>query len=168
MSKMRRPGRGARRSMIWLQRRPPLLGNGAAGDPVTGVAGWVGLLVVRFRMDYDRRAAVAEERMAVISESDVFVLGTEFRFAIGANGEIGVIAGVVTFRILQTMLLSVGIEMRPRRLEIGRRANSVLVKVKRVFAGRGFSRFSSIPTPPPFFSSHKVSVPTLFPWASLS
>ena len=46
-------------------REQKLLCDYAAGDAVAGIACGVGLLVVGFRMDNDRCASVAVERMAV-------------------------------------------------------------------------------------------------------
>ena len=50
-----------------IRRRPAIasLRNYAAGDAVAGIPRGIGLLVVSFRVDYERRAAIAEERMAV-------------------------------------------------------------------------------------------------------
>jgi len=55
--------------------------------------------------------------------------------AIGAYGEVGVIAGVVTFRILQSMFLAIGIEVASRGFEVGGLALCILMKMDGMFAG---------------------------------
>src|SRR6266852_2033403 len=96
-----------------------LLLNHAAGDAVAGVACRVGLLVVSIGVHYECCAAVAEERMAVLAERHVFIFGFEMRFAVSADREIGIVAVVVAFGILQSMLLAIGIEMGPADLKSG-------------------------------------------------
>jgi FKBP-type peptidyl-prolyl cis-trans isomerase FklB len=86
-------------------------------------------------MDYDGRASVAEERMAVAAKRDVFVLQLEMRLAVRAHREVGIVAGVMALRIFQPMFLPVGIEVASRRLEVGGIALRVLMKVDGVFAG---------------------------------
>jgi hypothetical protein len=56
--------------------------------------------------------------------------------AVRAHGEVGIVTGVVALRTLQSMFLSVRIEMRPSRLEVRGVALRVLVKVDAMFAGR--------------------------------
>src|ERR1700731_2648296 len=72
--------------------------------------------------------------MAVFAERDVFILRFEMRFAIRAHGEVGVVAVVVAFGILQSMLLAIGIEMGSRGLEVRGIALRVLMKVDGVYA----------------------------------
>jgi len=115
---------------------PTLLRNHTAGDAVAGVARGVGLLVVGLGVHYDCGASVAEQGMAVAAERDVFILPLEMRFAVRAHGEVGVVTGVVTFRILQSMLLSIGIEVASRGLEVRGVALRVLMKVDSMFARR--------------------------------
>src|SRR3982074_2653254 len=74
--------------------------------------------------------------MAVFAERDVFILSFEMRFAIRADREIGIVAVVVTFGILQSMLLAIGIEMRSRGLEVRGIALRVLMKVDGMYARR--------------------------------
>ncbi len=115
---------------------PTLLCNHTAGDAVAGIARGVGLLVVGFGVHHESGASVAEQRMAVAAERDVFILPLEMRFAVRAHREVGVVTGVVTFRILQSMLLPIGIEMASRGLEVRGVALRVLMKVDTMFAGR--------------------------------
>src|SRR5713101_6896971 len=104
--------------------------------------------------------------MTVAAERDILTHGTEMCLAVRANREVGVVTGVMAFRIFQSMLLSVRVEMRPRRLEVGGVALRVLMKVDGMFAGGRFSKLSSIPIPGA--DSHRIAVPTTLPWASLS
>ena len=113
-----------------------LLRNHAAGDAVACVAGRIGFLIVGFGVDYKRGASVTEERMAVAAEVDIFVLALEMRFAIGGYGKVWTVSGVVAFRILQAMLLVVGIEMASCGFEVGGVALRVLMEVDGMFAGR--------------------------------
>ena len=57
-------------------------------------------------MNHERRAAIAEQRMTVVSESHVFVDNRELGAAFGVNSEVIHVAGVVAFRIFQAVLLS--------------------------------------------------------------
>ena len=74
--------------------------------------------------------------MAVFAERDVFILRFEMRFSIRADREIGIVAVVVAFGILQSMLLAIGIEMGSRGLEVRGIALRVLMKVDGMYAGR--------------------------------
>ena len=51
--------------------------------------------------------------MAIAAERDVLIFNLEVGFAVRANREVRVVAGVVAFRILQSVSLSIGIKMRP-------------------------------------------------------
>src|SRR3982074_350700 len=73
--------------------------------------------------------------MAVFAERDVFILSFEMRFAVRADREVGIVAVVVAFGILQPMLLAIGIEMRSRGLEVRSIALRVLMKVDGMYAG---------------------------------
>src|SRR5713226_967068 len=73
--------------------------------------------------------------MAVFAERDVLVLCFEMRFAIRANRKIGIVAVVVAFGILQSMLLAIGIEMGSRGLEVRGIALGVLMKMDGMYAG---------------------------------
>jgi len=87
-------------------------------------------------MDDQRCASVAEQRMAVAAEGYIFVVPFKMRSTIRARREVGIVTGVVTFRILQSMLFPVRIEMRPGRLEVRGIATRILMKVDGMFAGR--------------------------------
>ena len=50
--------------------------------------------------------------MAVAAEVHVFAAGLQFCFAVFANSEVGVIAGVMAFGIIEAVLLAIGIEVR--------------------------------------------------------
>jgi hypothetical protein len=113
-----------------------LLGDYAAGYAVAGVAGRIGLHVVGFGVDYDRGAAIAEERVRAVPESYVFILKSGAGFAFHVDGEVLHVAGVVAFGIIEAVLLSVRIKMRAGRFEIGSIALGVLMKVDGVLARR--------------------------------
>src|ERR1035441_5001444 len=74
--------------------------------------------------------------MAFGPQIDILTRGLEFCLAIRAHGEVGMVSGVVTFRIFQAVLLAIGIEMRSRRFEVRSFALGVLMKVNGVVAGR--------------------------------
>jgi hypothetical protein len=86
-------------------------------------------------VDDDRSASVAEERVGVGAESYVFVLDLRIGFALGIDGEVFHVAGVMTFGIIEAMLLAFGIEMRTGGFEIRRIAFWILVEVNGVLAG---------------------------------
>ena len=56
--------------------------------------------------------------------------------AVWVDGKVGIIPGVVAFRILQSMLLVFGVEMASRGLEVWGVALRVLMKMDGVYAGR--------------------------------
>jgi len=117
------------------------LSDHAAGNSIARVAGGVGLLVVSLCVNDEGCASVTEQRMAVgtevdVFEVDIFIVPLEMGFAIGVRCEVGIVAGVVAFRIIQSMLFSVGIEMRPGGLEVRSIATRVLMEVDGMFAGR--------------------------------
>ena len=88
-------------------------------------------------MDHQRGAAIAEDGMAVTwSPIHIFVDDTRLRFAISVDGEVWHIAGMMTFGILQAVLLVVRIEMRAGRFEIWRVTLWILVDVDGVLSGR--------------------------------
>lgn len=111
-----------------------LLCDCAAGDAVSGVARGVGLHVVGFGVDDDGGAAVAEDRVGTVAESDVFVLQAQVGFATRIDGEVLHVAGMVAFGIIQSVLLGFGIEMRTGGFEIGGIALGVLMKVDGMLA----------------------------------
>ncbi len=115
---------------------PKLLRDHAAGDAIAGVARGVGLHVVGFGVDDDCSASIAEERVRAVAESYVAVFQARVGFAFHIDDEVVHVAGVVAFGILQAVLLALGIEMRPRGLEVGSVALGVLMKMDGVLAGR--------------------------------
>ena len=116
--------------------RTDLLRYDPAGDAVAGASGGIGLHVVSFGVDDDGRASVGEQRMRSITEGHVFVLYTRARFSLRIDGKVQHVAGVVAFRILESVLFAVGIEVRARRLEIGSIALWVLMEMDGVLAER--------------------------------
>jgi len=77
-----------------------LLCDYAAGDAVAGIAGGIGLHVIAFGVDYDRSAAVAEERVRTVAEGYVGVLEGSICLAVGVNGQVQHISGVMAVRTL--------------------------------------------------------------------
>jgi hypothetical protein len=116
--------------------RIELLRYYAAGDAVAGVSGGIGFHVVSFGMDDDCGTSVCEERVRPLGEGHVFVLDAGVRFSFRIDGKVQHIAGVMAFRIVESMLFAVGIEVRASRLEIGSIAFWVLMKVDSVLAER--------------------------------
>src|SRR5882724_8749583 len=93
---------------LWLFR----LFDNTAGDAVAGVAGWIGLLIVGLGVDYERQAAIAEDRMGTVGPGEVFGFGTQADLPVSADRDVGVVASMVAFRIFQSMFLPIGIEVR--------------------------------------------------------
>ncbi len=113
-----------------------LLLDHAAGEAVTGIAGRVGFLIVGFGVNDHRCTAVGKQGMAVIAERHILVDEGKLRPALGVHGDVGVVAVVVAFGVVEAVLLQVGIEVGAGRLEIGRLALGLAMKMDRVFAGR--------------------------------
>jgi len=86
-------------------------------------------------VDYDRSAAIAEERVGAVAERHIFILQFRIGLAFGVDGEVQHVAGMMALGVLQAVLLAVGIEMRAGRLEVGGVAFGVLMEVNGVFAG---------------------------------
>jgi hypothetical protein len=123
----------------WLlpqRSRTELLRYYAAGDAVAGVSGGIGLHVVSFGVDDDGGASIGEQRVRPLAEGYVFVLDAGVRFSLRIDGKVQHIAGVMAFRIVESMLFAVGIKVRAGRLEIGSITLWVLMKVDGVLAGR--------------------------------
>jgi hypothetical protein len=108
----------------------------AAGYAVAGVAGGIGLHVVGFGVDYEGRAAVAEQRVGAVGEGDVGILERNIGFTGCADGEVLHVSGVMAFGIVEAVFLAVGIEMRAGGFEIRSIAIGILVKVDGVLAWR--------------------------------
>jgi len=113
-----------------------LLLHDAASDAVAGIAGGVSLHVVGFGVNYDCRAAIAEERVSVGAEVYIFIGEPDFGFSVGAHGEVGHVAGVVAIGTVKAVLFSVWIKVRTCGFEIRRIAFRILMEVDCVFARR--------------------------------
>src|SRR5260370_3474873 len=87
-------------------------------------------------MHYQRRAATGKYRVRTITQryarSDDRGLG----FAFGVGGKVGYVARVRTFRVLQSMLFAIRIEVRAGRLEVRHITLCILVNVDGVLARR--------------------------------
>ena len=106
------------------------------GDAIAGVAGGIGLHIVGFRVDYDRRPAIAEERVGVRAEVYVFILQFRVGLAFGVYREVQHVAGVMAFGALQAVLLALGVKVRTCGFKIRPIALRRLMKVDAVLAGR--------------------------------
>ena len=110
--------------------------NDTTGDAITGVTGWIRFHVVDFCVDHECCAAVSEKRVSVIAEVYVLVGDAYFCFSVGADGEVGHVAGVMAIGIVEAVLLAVRIEMRARGFEVRPFAFRDLMEVDRVFTRR--------------------------------
>lgn len=110
--------------------------NYAAGYAVAGVSGGIGLHIVGFGVDYDGGAAVAEERVGAVGQGYVVVLQLGVGDASIVDVEVFHVASVMTFGILEAVLLAIGIEVRAGGFEVRAVAFGILVKVDSVLAGR--------------------------------
>ncbi len=115
---------------------PLLFGYHTTGDAVTGVSGRIGFHVVRLGMDNQRRPPIAENGVAVISPVHISVDDPSLRLAVSVHGEVLHVASMMTFKILKSVLLVVGIEMRASRLEIWWIALRILVDVDGMLSRR--------------------------------
>ncbi len=89
-----------------------LLRDYAAGDAVAGVARRISFHIVGFGVDDERGASVAEQRVVVGPEVYILVLELRIGFAIRVDSEVRHVARMVAFRIFQTVLFPIRIEMR--------------------------------------------------------
>lgn len=115
-----------------------LLRYHSAGNAIAGVSRGIGLHVVFFGMNDQRRSTIAEERMAIARVSQIDVGVSEFHggFAVRVDGEVHHIPGVVALGILQAVFLAVRVKVRAGGLEVGTIALGVLVKMDAVYARR--------------------------------
>src|SRR5258708_34738770 len=88
-----------------------LLCDYAAGDAVAGAARGVGLVVVSFGVDHNGGAAIAEQRMGAFAERHFFILELRIGLALGIDGKILHVPGVMAFGIVESVLLCLGIEI---------------------------------------------------------
>jgi hypothetical protein len=109
-----------------------LFRDDAAGDTVPSVSCRVGLHIIRFGVNHQCRAAIAEQGVAVVAQGYILVYDLHVSSAFGVYREVVHVAGMVAFGILQAMLLSIRIEMRSRRLEVGRIALRLRMEVESV------------------------------------
>ena len=72
----------------------PLLGDHAAGDPIARVARRISLVVVGFRVDHHRRAAIGEQRVGAIAQRHSRVCDGNFRRSFRSNAKVRHIARV--------------------------------------------------------------------------
>jgi hypothetical protein len=91
-------------------------------------------------VDYDG-GAVGQQRVRPIFEGGIIVFEMGARFAIGFDGKVPHVAGVVAIGIIKTMLIAIGIEVSTRRLEVGAFALGDLMEVDRVLSGREIVEF---------------------------
>src|SRR5450631_200734 len=95
--------------------------------------------------------------MAVAAERDIFIFRLEMCFAVRAHREVGVVAGVMTFRILQSVFPGIGIEVASGGLEVGGFALRVLMKVDGVFTGRQILDIDFHPDPRGRFPQNRAA-----------
>ena len=87
-------------------------------------------------MNHQRRSAIAEYGMGVAPGVYVLVRNAGFGRPVGLDGEILHVARVMSFRILEAMLLPIRIEVSPGGFEIGTLTLCVLMDMHGVLAGR--------------------------------
>ncbi len=73
--------------------------------------------------------------MGAVLECNIVIFEIGARFAIGADGEVFHIAGVVALGIIETVLLAVGIEVPAGGFEVGAFALGNLMEVDGMFSG---------------------------------
>ena len=91
-------------------------GDDAAGDPVAGVAGGVGLHVVRLFVDDDRGSSVGENAVGGggVEGEVVHLYRCRGPVVFTDDDVLGKVAGVVAHGVLNAVLLVIGIEVRRR------------------------------------------------------
>jgi hypothetical protein len=79
--------------------------------------------------------------VGTVFQSDIIVFASDGRFAIGPDGEVFHIPGVVAVGIIETVLLAVGIEVSTGRFEVRSFALGDLMEVDGMFSGREIVQF---------------------------
>jgi hypothetical protein len=87
-------------------------------------------------VNHDGGTAIAEKRVGVVAESNVVIFHFPVGFAFRVDGKVLHVSGVVAFRIFESVLLALRIEMSAGGLEVGTVALGSLMKVDGVLAGR--------------------------------
>src|SRR5678816_3705525 len=98
---------------LWLK----LHRDRAAGDTCARVSRRIGLHVVSFLVNDERRAAIREKPIRPIAQHYAHVSQRLVRCSFRAHREIKHVAGMWPFRILQTMHFAVRVEMWTSRFE---------------------------------------------------
>jgi hypothetical protein len=110
----------------------------AAGDSCAGISAGVGLVIVHIGVDHDRSAAGLEERRGTFTQSDVGIQHRSGGVAVGVDFDIGQVAVVRALRIVFTVLLAGGVEVRACGFEVRSFALTHRVDVHSMDAGRKF------------------------------
>src|SRR5579885_3278163 len=113
----------------------PLFGNGSARDPVSGVAGWIGLHVISLGVNHQSSAAICENGVGAASHVYVVVFHARLGRTFRVHSEVRHVPCMMAFRLFHSMLLIRRIEMRTGGGE-RRLALRVLMNVQRVLARR--------------------------------
>lgn len=88
-----------------------LLRDGPTRNAIASISRRIRFHVVRFRMHNQRSSTITEYRVVVAGQTDVLVRDRGLGRAVRSYREVLHIAGVVTFRIFQAVLLAVGIQV---------------------------------------------------------
>src|SRR5262249_1517626 len=113
-----------------------LLCNRSAGNPISGVPRRVGLHVVAFGVNNDRRAAIAEQRIRTFAERDILILELTAGLPVCIDAEIRHVASVVAFGVLQAVFFGTRIEVRSSRLKIRPFTLRNLMEMNGMLSGR--------------------------------
>ena len=114
----------------------PLFRDDSASDAVTRIACRIRFHVVCLGVNHQRRSTVAEDGMRIIAHRDARSVHGNLRRAIRRDRKIRHVARVRPFRILQSVMFAVGIEMTARRRKRRAFTFRVLVNVDGVLARR--------------------------------
>jgi hypothetical protein len=88
-------------------------------NAVPRVSGGIGFHVVGLGVDDQRGSSIAENGVAVISEIHISVDDARLHFTVRVHGDVLHVAGMMAFRILESVLFVVGVEVRAGGFEIG-------------------------------------------------
>src|SRR5215813_3957278 len=107
-----------------------------AGDAVSRVSRRICLHVVRFGMNYEGCSTIAENRVTVTSQIGVRISHCGSCGSICLHRKVRHVTRVRPFGVVESVLLSLWIEMTSSRFEVGRFTLRGLMNVNRVLARR--------------------------------
>jgi len=132
-------------TLLWRSRTPTSPRDGAGRDPVPGIAGGIGHVIVRPGVDHERGAPRTEERVRARAERHERGHDVHMRRSVPGRVEVREVARVRPLGGLQAVLLPEGIEVSAGRFEVRPVAFAGFVNMDGVGAGRKMVKIGDDP-----------------------